>query len=269
MEMKFNSSEQHSRGSGSSVASGPVMAERQPVRRILVLNGKGGCGKTTITTNLASYYASRSMGAAIFDHDPQGSSTQWLSLREGAGRYPIHGIAAHRKPGAQMTRTWQLRLPPGVQRVILDAPAGVSGHQLAELVAGVDDILIPVLPSPIDIHATSRFIQDLLLVAKARARHVRMGVIANRVRETSKMYRSLRRFLDTLDIAFIARLRDSNNYIRAAAEGLGIHEMNENRYRRDQVQWEKIIRWLESAEGQTAEARRSLSPAQLREGRGS
>ena len=152
-----------------------------------------------------------------------------------------------------MTRTWQLSIPPSVQRVILDAPAGVARHQLSELVAGVDDILIPVLPSPIDIHATSRFIQDLLLVAKVRARHVRMGVIANRVRETSKMYRALRRFLDTLDIAFVARLRESNNYIRAAAEGLGIYEMNEHRYQRDQAQWDKIIRWIEHADNRTAE----------------
>ncbi len=222
------------------------------MRRILILNGKGGCGKTTVTTNLASYYASRSIRTAVLDYDPQGSSTQWVSLRDSSRHYAIHGIAAYRHPGFRMTRTWQLRVPPDVRRVILDAPAGVSGPQLSELVVGVDTILIPVLPSPIDIHATSRFIQDLLLVAKVRARHVRMGVIANRVGESNKIYRSLRRFLDTLEIPFVARLRDSQNYLRAAAEGLGVHEMKERRYRRDQAQWEPIIRWLENANNRTA-----------------
>lgn len=48
---------------------------------ILVINSKGGSGKTTLTTNLASYYASKKCRTAIMDYDPQGSSLHWLRAR--------------------------------------------------------------------------------------------------------------------------------------------------------------------------------------------
>jgi len=94
---------------------------------------------------------------------------QWLSSRDDS-RFPIHGVAAFRKPTSGMTRTWQMRMPAEIERVILDAPAGVHGMPMIDLVREVDTILIPVLPSPIDIHAASHFIKALLLVAKVRAR---------------------------------------------------------------------------------------------------
>ncbi|MCG7961877.1 MAG: ParA family protein, partial [Candidatus Thiodiazotropha taylori] len=48
------------------------------MKRLLILNSKGGCGKTTIATNLAGYYASAGTPTALFDYDPQGSSHRWL-----------------------------------------------------------------------------------------------------------------------------------------------------------------------------------------------
>jgi chromosome partitioning protein len=218
-----------------------------PMRRVLVVNAKGGCGKTTIATNLASYYASQQRYAALFDYDPQGSSMQWLASRD-EGRFPIHGVAAFRKPTSGMTRTYQMRMPAETERVILDAPAGVHGMPMIDLVREADTIIIPVLPSPIDIHAASHFIKDLLLVAKVRARGVRVGVVANRVRKNTKVYQSLRRFLDSLHIPFVAYLRDTQNYVQSSEEGMGIHELNANRIQKDRAQWKKLIRWIEEDE---------------------
>ena len=158
---------------------------RQRPRRILVANGKGGCGKTTVATNLAGYYASQNYRTALLDYDPQGSSMHWVSVRREADYPDIHAVDAHRHPGSRVTRTFQLRIPPETERVVLDAPAGVHGHQLVEMLRDVDAVLIPVLPSAIDIHAVSRFIEELLLVGHVRARQIRVGVIANRVRENS------------------------------------------------------------------------------------
>lgn len=217
-----------------------------PVRQILVINAKGGCGKTTIATNLASYYARHGRGTALVDHDPQGSSMQWLSLRDKSHK-PIHGISSNRPITAGVTRSFLMRVPEGTERVILDAPAGVQGHQLIELMREIDTILIPVLPSPIDIHAASRFVQDLLLVAKVRARNIRVGVVANRVRENTRVYQSLERFLNSLNIPFVARLRDTQNYVRAAEVGLGVHDLKRAGSQQDQRQWEALIRWLEQS----------------------
>jgi len=222
----------------------PEAARSKAVRRVLVVNAKGGCGKTTIATNLASYYASRGQHAALLDYDPQGSSMQWLALRSDK-QHPIHGVAAFRKPTSGMTRSWQLRLPANTERLILDAPAGIHGMPLIDLVRESDTIIVPVLPSPIDIHAASHFIKDLLLVAKVRARSIRVGVVANRVRKKTKVYQSLQRFLESLNITFVTYLRDTQNYVQSAEEGMGVHEWQGYNIRQDRQQWERLIRWIE------------------------
>lgn len=216
----------------------------QNVRRILVVNGKGGCGKSTISTNLAGYYASAGHKTALFDFDPQGSSMQWLSLRSDQ-RNPIQGVDAYRRPGSGMTRTFQMRIPPGAERVILDAPAGASGQTLIDMVREADTIVIPVTPSPIDIHATSRFIGELLVVAKVRTRGVRMGVVANRIGKKSEAYHKLERFLTSLNIPFLARFHDNLDYLRAAEMGMGICELRSKDNRYELNQWKNLIRWLE------------------------
>ena len=213
------------------------------MHRILILNAKGGCGKTTLATNLAAYYAAERQVTALLDYDPQGSSMRWLSLRDGE-RPAIHGIAAFQKRHG-VTQSWQMRLPPQTERLIIDAPAGVAGLQLADYVRRVDTILVPVLPSPIDIHAAAHFIQDLLLVGKARAAGVKIAVVANRVRANTRVFSDLQRFLSTLNLPFIATLRDSQNHIRAAEQGLGIHELESARAAPDRERWAPLIDWLD------------------------
>jgi chromosome partitioning protein len=214
------------------------------MQRILVLNAKGGCGKSTIASNLAAYYASQGRVTALLDYDPQGSSMRWLSQRD-LERPAIHGIAAFQKR-RDVTRAFQMRLPTEAERVIIDAPAGVSGLQLADYVRRVDTILIPVLPSPIDIHAAAHFIQDLLLVGKARAHGVRLAVVANRVRENTRIFKDLERFLSSLKLPLVATLRDSQNHIRAAEQGLGIHELEGSRLKPDHERWAPLTEWLET-----------------------
>jgi len=218
------------------------------MHRILILNAKGGCGKTTIATNLAAYYAAQRQATALLDYDPQGSSMRWLSLRD-SERPAIYGIAAFQKRN-DMTRTFQMRLPPQTDRLIIDAPAGVAGLQLADYVRRVDTILVPVLPSPIDIHAAAHFIQDLLLVGKARAAGVKIAVVANRVRANTRVFADLQRFLSTLNLPFIATLRDSQNHIRAAEQGLGIHELEPSRAAPDRERWTPLLDWLDHAAAQ-------------------
>ena len=226
------------------------------MQRILVLNAKGGCGKTTIATNLAGYFADRGRVTALMDYDPQASSMTWLGLR-GADRPDIQGIAAYQRRQG-VTRSFQLQLPNTVERVVIDAPSGIAGIQIVEYVKWVDTILLPVLPSPIDIHAAAHFIQDLLLVGKIRQRGIRLGIVANRVRENTLVFRDLERFLDTLGLPLVARLRDSQNHMRAAEQGLSVHELEGRRLDKDRERWESLIRWLEQ---ETAELSREAGPA--------
>jgi chromosome partitioning protein len=212
------------------------------MQRIVVLNPKGGSGKTTIATNLAAWFAVGGHSPVMMDFDPQASTTRWIGKRQ-ANQPKINVIAAYEKDG-RMTRAFQLRLPQGATHVVIDTPAAVLGPEMPDLTRGADKILVPVLPSDIDIHACSRCIRDLLLVAKIRRDDQRLGVVANRVRRNTLAYGSLRRFLETLGIPIVATFRDSQNYVRAAELGVGIHEMKTYIAAEDVEQWKALTEWL-------------------------
>jgi chromosome partitioning protein len=214
------------------------------MKRIVVLNPKGGSGKTTIAINLAGYFASRQQKPVLMDFDPQGSSLRWAKKRQPT-QAPIHAIAAFEKD-SRTTRAFQLRVPDGTTHVIVDTPAAVESRQLPEVTRDAHKILVPVLPSDIDIHTCSRTIRDLLLVAKIRREENRIGVIANRVRRNTLTYQSLIRFLQTLGIPIVATIRDSQNYVRAAELGIGVHEMKGYIAQEDVEQWAPLIEWLEN-----------------------
>lgn len=212
------------------------------MQTILVLNSKGGCGKSTLATNLASFYSIGGTQTALMDYDPQGSSLQWLELREEV-RPSIQGIDASRTRHG-LTRTWQMAVAPGTERLILDAPAGVSGQMLQDMVKRTDVIVIPVAPSPIDIHATSEFVRDLLLIGKIRKYGIHVCVVANRVRRETPHYQPLKRFLSSLDIPFVTSLTDTDNYILASESGVGIFEMEETGTVMEREEWLPLIKWL-------------------------
>ena len=216
------------------------------MQRITVINVKGGCGKTTIATNLASAYAGHGRNTTLIDYDPQGSSMYWLNLRPHEAS-SINGIAAYpsNKP---VTRSWQLHLPQDTERVIVDTPAGLKGLDLIDQLNGTHTILIPVLPSSIDTHATADFIRDLYMIAKVKPRSTRLCIICNRVRPNTLSFKALMRFLDAMRIPVIAELRETQNYIKASECGLGIHEMGSQANDKDLEAWEQIIHWLDDDE---------------------
>ncbi|MBE0510714.1 MAG: ParA family protein [Chromatiales bacterium] len=206
------------------------------MRRILILNPKGGCGKSTLASNLASYYSQAGTPVQLVDFDPQGSSMDWLAVRP-ASAAPIHGALANEE---------DFMVPHGQGVMILDAPAGVHGKRLKRYVKMAQTLLIPVLPSPIDMRASAKYIEELLLVGRVNKEKTRVAVLANRVRENTLIYHSLERFLAALEIPFLTHLRDSQNYIRAAEQGLGIFELPPSQTEVDREQWQPILDWLAS-----------------------
>lgn len=214
------------------------------MQRIVVLNPKGGSGKTTVASNLAACYAASGRKPVLMDLDRQGSSIRWLKKRP-QEKPPIHGIAAFERSAA-VTRSWQLRIPADCTTVVVDTPAALEPQELPEVTRGADAVLVPVMPSDIDIHATAKCIADLLLVAKIRRSEQRIGIVANRVRARTLISQSLSRFLDTLDIPLVATLRDTQNYVRSAEAGIGIHEMPRWQVDQDLEQWEQLRSWLDA-----------------------
>lgn len=225
------------------------------LKRILITNAKGGCGKTTIATNIASHYAQQGLNVRLFDHDNQGSSIAWNNRRPDRLNR-IHGVDASKNVDHRMTRSWQLRVTPDTDISVIDSPAGIEVTELATLFQQNDAVLIPVLPSPIDIHATAHFIKELLTIGKARKRMVRLAIVANRVRKNTIMYRALERFLFSLNIPFISSLSDTQLYTRAFELGVGVQELKSPRNRIVREQWAPIIRWIDTpVESPVAEVR--------------
>lgn len=233
------------------------------MQRIVVLNPKGGSGKTTLATNLASYYAAGGFRTTLMDYDSQGSSSFWAG-RRGPERAPIQVITAY-KIASGVTRNWALRVPPGTERLIVDTPAAADFNVFRQTLQEASAILIPVLPSEIDIHAVSRCIAELLVALKINRQERRIAVVANRVRRNTLIYQKLQCFLKSLDIPFVATLRDTQNYIRLAENGLGIFEMPANLVRDDLASWQPLLEWVEQCRLRTAAAPAAVMPVPLSE----
>jgi chromosome partitioning protein len=208
----------------------------------LVINSKGGAGKTTVATNLASYFAVNGVPAAIMDYDAQGSSLNWLGLRASHAA-KIHG--ANGAPQKAGLRSLGMHVPGQIRQLIIDAPAGATGLLLQELLSRTHCILVPVQPSSIDIHATANFVRDLLLNGRLRARNIRLAVVANRVRRASPVYQPLERFLAALGLPFLARLSDSETYVQAAESGVGIFDMDPIASAAEREQFMPIVEWVD------------------------
>ncbi len=221
------------------------------------MNTKGGCGKTTVATNLASYCASQGCATTLLDYDRQASSTRWLKARKG-GRAFVHGIAAFKPPREGTTRAWQMQIPADTRYVITDTPAGYSEYDIEDRVAEADVILIPVLPSSIDMCSTADFIHDLQLICKARTFNKRLAIIANRTRAHTRVADKLEQFLHSMDYPVIARIRDTQHYVSAVEQGVGVHELQEYDARKNTATWQDLLDWLDSTQETPADLPEAL-----------
>jgi chromosome partitioning protein len=212
------------------------------MRHIMVMNAKGGCGKSTLATNIASYFAAEEgLSVALADYDPQRSSLDWLERRPD-NRAEIIGLEGF-KDGLR-------RAPRNADIVVIDAPARSHGAELTNLVKHAETIIVPVLPSTIDMQASDRFIQELKDQGKVERKDVKIAVVANRVREYTLIFEELDEFLSKQRVPYLAALREAQNYVRAYTRGLGIFELPEYLAWPDWEQWEPLTKWLRSVRSQ-------------------
>jgi len=217
-------------------------ARQDNLHKIVILNPKGGCGKTTLATNLASYYAMRGPPPTLIDCDPGGYCLRWVDKRP-ADRPKVYGLPVHDhcEHADRPLPAW-----PGSRELIVDLPAAMNTNQLFQEIYDAGSVLIPIVPSEIDVHSAAKFIADLLLVAQFDRRNRNLAIVANRTRHYTKSYKMLMRFLTSLRIPIAAQLRDSQNYTHAAALGIGICELPAYRAGRDIEQFAGLISWLDN-----------------------
>ncbi|MCU7917653.1 MAG: ParA family protein [Candidatus Thiodiazotropha sp. (ex Epidulcina cf. delphinae)] len=206
------------------------------MRTIMLMNAKGGCGKTTIATNLATWYADEGKRVALADFDPQKSTLDWLEARQGYEGIPdIQAIDA---------TNGLIRPAKETDVVIMDAPAGTHGKAINKMLLRVDTLILPVLPSPIDMRACNRFLTELLNNGRVSKHQTRIGIVANRVKEHTRIYHDLEAYLGHLKIPFITHFRESQNYIRSAEKGLALFELAPAQVYKDIILWDPLFDWL-------------------------
>lgn len=206
------------------------------VRTIMVVNSKGGCGKSTVATNLASYYAQHGANVVLADFDPQQSSTNWLAARD-PERPPITALAAWKDA---------LWIPRDTDTVVMDVAAGIQERRLRYLVRHAQTILIPVLPSAFDMRAASNFVEMLSRLEKVTQLQTKLAFVGNRVREGTRLCATLDGFLQNWEVPIVAHLREHQNYLQAAERGIGIHELETAAAAADVEQWQPLIKWLKT-----------------------
>lgn len=211
------------------------------MRHVMVMNAKGGCGKSTLATNIACFFALEGARVALADYDPQRSSLDWLELRP-PELPPIKGVAAFEEGLRGVARDTEI--------LVIDAPARTHGAELNELVRRAETIIVPVLPSPVDMKACAHFMAELLDLGKVQRSQARLAVVANRVRENTLVFQELDGYLNKLRVPYVGSLRQSANYLRAYQRGMGIFELPEYLAWPDWQQWEPITKWLGSKRSQ-------------------
>lgn len=201
---------------------------------VVVANPKGGVGKSTLSTNVAGYFASQGHAVMIGDADRQQSSHLWLRLRPPAAR-PIQTW--------DLTSDFMARPPRGVSHVVLDTPAGLNGWRFKDVLKLADKVLVPLQPSIFDIYATRAFLDEL---AETRPdSRLQVGIVGMRVDERTIAAEKLREFVDSLGLPVLAYLRDTQNYIHLAARGLTLFDIAPSRVEKDLQQWQPIRHWLD------------------------
>lgn len=212
------------------------------MKTTLVINPKGGSGKTTIAVNLAACFVGDNIATTLMDYDPQGSSLGWLRSRAPHAPRIYAANGAPEKFGR--LRSFDMYVPPETRHLVIDAPAGASGLLVQEMLDRAHFVIVPVIPSVIDIRATEAFIRDLLAMPKVRAGDARVGIVANKVRASMPAYQPLLRFLESLELKLLARLLDSDMYLRAAESGVGIFEMDPGQTATERKQFMPIVEWV-------------------------
>ncbi len=213
------------------------------MRTILILNPKGGCGKSTLATNIASYFSCQGQVVTLADCDPQSSSKDWLMARPPA-LATIHSAVLVKD---------NLRVSKDTEILIMDTPAAISEQRLHRFISQAETMVIPINASPIDIRAAERFIKQLFSFNQIINKKIKIATVANRIREDTLIAAKLDYYLSGLTlpnnkrISFITMLRNSQNYIHAAERGMSIFELPPSKTYYDREQWAPLLRWLSSS----------------------
>jgi chromosome partitioning protein len=203
------------------------------MKTILIANPKGGCGKTTLSVNIAGYLANLGKPVALLDMDRQQSAALWSKARP-EELPPIRALK------------YNITQSSPYKWLVVDSAAGISGSNLAcSLISKANNIIVPITPSLFDLNASRDFLKVLLDEKKVRGSRCRIGVVGMRMDPRTRAAQALEYFLSSLDLPVLAYLRETQVYVNAAFEGKSLFDLPHHVAERDLEQWSFLSDWLE------------------------
>ena len=207
------------------------------MKTILVVNRKGGCGKTMTAITLAAALAGQGGRVALADADGQKSALRWLKKRP-ATAAPVAGLdwtAAGRIGDAPKRLDW----------LVIDAPGAIGGGRAEALIAESAVLVAPVLPSFFDEDSTRRFLRDIDEIKRIRKGKVGLHLIANRIRPQQRSTARLQAFFDKLGHRPAAWITERAAYSDLAEQGLAVFDKPQQAYAPLRAQWQPLVAALE------------------------